>query len=680
MKSTRSKELEKIIKEFREYLQTDEAQSHLNYLKIKEPKEIKEILERLNKMDKNSKELVDLVLYGLLPNAKTKYAKRVSTAPVFMNIRKFFGRLKYSESDWNNVANLIFKIAFNFNENPGDLENIIKNFVSNKYSQRFQCGSITPIFFALNNKFPIVNNREIRTYKRLSRIVLGQADELSQKLEDYPTSIKKIQEFIRILNQDYGFKELNDMALFDLFCFWFDESIKKKKIKVKKPEKISKEKKIREESIFEETEVEQPVSVPVGQRKVIWQPKDFSTKQLYEMWKEGELNIQPEFQRFKVWDDRKESRLIESAFLEVPIPPIYLVEERDGKYSVIDGQQRLWSFFDFFDGNLTLRGLLVLSELNGKKFAELSKELKSSLWRFTPHTIIIKKESHPDIKFEIFERFNTGAVRLNDQELRNCIYRGEYNILLKELSENRDFQFLLGLEKPHKRMVDRELILRFFAFWHNTYLRYEPPMKSFLNKEMDTFKDLREDEKEKLRKLFKKCVELTKVVFGENSFKRFIPGSETDPNGIWERKKVNKALFDVVMYGFTDYEKHQIVPKSDAIREELLWLMTHDQEFIDSITLSTNDKTRVLTRFEKWLRNLREVVGYPLREPRAFSLELKSQLYQNNPTCRICGQRIQVIDDSEVDHIDFYWRGGKTIPSNARLVHRYCNRRRGGRD
>jgi hypothetical protein len=443
---------------------------------------------------------------------------------------------------------------------------------------------------------------------------------------------------------------------------------------------IPKQVKNLEEDMFEETEIEQPLTIPPEARNVIWQPKDYSIRELFEMYKDGELHLQPRFQRFFVWDDKKSSRLIESIFLNVPIPVIYLAEEEKGTFTVIDGQQRLRSFFNFMDGELKLKSLLVTTEINGKYFADLTPERKSNFKKATIHTIVVKPESHRDIRFEIYVRLNTGSVQLNDQELRNCMFRGEYNELLEDLAKDKTFLSLLGLKESHKRMMDRELILRFFAFYHSTYLRYEPPMKAFLNNEMRKFVSLDETETEKLRKLFKKSVDLIETVFGENSFRRFIPGSETDPNGVWERRKINKALFDIVMYGFTDYEKHQIVPKSDAIREELIWLMTHDQGFIDSIMFGTSDKSKVLTRFEKWLKNLREIVGYPQKEPRAFSLELKAELHRSNPTCRICGQRIQVLDDSEVDHIDFYWRGGKTTPSNARLVHRYCNRQRGGRD
>lgn len=86
-------------------------------------------------------------------------------------------------------------------------------------------------------------------------------------------------------------------------------------------------------------------------------------------------------------------------------------------------------------------------------------------------------------------------------------------------------------------------------------------------------------------------------------------------------------------------------------------------------------KVKVNTRFKKWLDALEKIVGIPKTEPRTFSWELKKQLYDQNPVCNICGNKIMIIDDAVIDHIEHYWRGGKTIPSNARLAHRYCNQK-----
>ncbi|MFQ5754172.1 MAG: HNH endonuclease family protein, partial [bacterium] len=418
---------------------------------------------------------------------------------------------------------------------------------------------------------------------------------------------------------------------------------------------------------FENQEEDELTEIAPERRRVYSDKPDRSIFELYRQYQKGNLELQPEFQRLQVWDNKKASRLIGSVLLEVPIPVIYLSEESDSKYSVIDGQQRLNSFISFLENKIRLSGLNILTELNGKRFQGIPKSLQDKFENATIRIIEIRKESHPDVKFEIFERLNTGAVQLNAQELRNCIYRGRYNELLLELSLDRDFQFLLGLKAPHHRMQDRELILRFFTFYHNTHLKYAPPMKRFLNRDIENYKNLDDAEEKHLKKTFKKTVRLSKTVFGDKAFKRFILGSIKEPNGHWETKKINKALYDIIMFGFTIYEENQIIPNSDLIREELIWLMTYDSEFIDSITFTTDKKEKIHTRFDKWLTSLKQIVGTPVKEPRTFSLQYKRQLWESNSTCAICGQMIHVLDDSEVDHIMHYWRGGSTIPTNARL-------------
>lgn len=437
-----------------------------------------------------------------------------------------------------------------------------------------------------------------------------------------------------------------------------------------------------EELTLEETiEEEQPIEIPPERRRVYADKSDRSIYELFRKFQRGDLVLDPQFQRKYVWDNKKASLLIESVLLEVPIPVIYLAEEDDGEFIVIDGQQRLRSFFRFLNNEFKLRGLSVLSELNGKHFKDLDKEKQRKIEDTTLRVIEIRKESHSDVKFEIFERLNVGAVKLNDQELRNCMYRGRYNNLIKELAEDKNFLFLLGLKEPHKRMYDRELVLHFLAFYNQTYLKYKPPMKQFLNREMENNRNISEDKIKKLRRIFEETVSLVKSVFGDKAFRRFIPGDEKDPNGRWEIRKINVGLFEIIMFGFSRYNKNQIIPLSDVIREELLHMMTSDKEFIDSISGSgTTSTAKVTTRFKKWLDALEKIVGMPKTEPRTFSWELKKQLYEQNSVCAICGNRIMVIDDATIDHIEHYWRGGETVPSNARLVHRYCNLKRGGRN
>lgn len=419
-----------------------------------------------------------------------------------------------------------------------------------------------------------------------------------------------------------------------------------------------------------------------GERKIYTEQGDPEIDSLHRRFRKGRLNVQPGFQRQFVWDKGKSSRLIESALLDIPIPIIYLSEEKDGKENVIDGQQRLTSFFSFIDNKFPnnsefkLAGLKVFTGLNGKKFNQLSEQLQEKITTYKIRVIKFKKESDGDLQFEIFARLNTGSVPLNDQELRNCVFRGKFNDILKELSQDKDFKFLLGIATPDRRMKDRELILRFAAFYFNTYLNYNAPIKKFLNDSMEKYRNISPADEQNLRNAFKNTIQIIHSLLNKNAFKRFYRGDEQNKNGRWETHKFNVSLFDILMYTFAREDKNTVFQNLDRIREALIDLMTKDQDFIDSIELSTSSKKAVTTRFDKWRLTLQTILGIGVKETRCFTYKLKEELFKSNDTCAICGNKILDIDDSAVDHIQQYWTGGKTIPENARLTHRYCNNAR----
>ena len=144
-------------------------------------------------------------------------------------------------------------------------------------------------------------------------------------------------------------------------------------------------------------------------------------------------------------------------------------------------------------------------------------------------------------------------------------------------------------------------------------------------------------------------------------------------DGWWEKTTFNASLYDIMMGTFAKENKHTVFQHLDSIREALIDLMTSDQEFIDSIELSTSSLQAVTKRFDKWRMALQAIIGIGRREPRCFSRQLKDELFEANPTCAICNNQISHVDDAAIDHIEQYWQGGKTIPENARLTHRYCN-------
>lgn len=426
-------------------------------------------------------------------------------------------------------------------------------------------------------------------------------------------------------------------------------------------------------------EENESLEIDLKDRKIYTEQGDPEIDSLKRKYEDKDLDIQPSFQRGFVWDITKASRLIESILLDIPLPVIYLSQEKDGREYVIDGQQRLTSFFSFINGILPdnkpfkLTGLRVFTELNGKLYGELPKEYQKKIRYYHIRTITFKKESIPDLKFEIFERLNTGAVSLNDQELRNCIYRGKYNDLLKELSEDVTFRKLIGLKNPEKRMRDVELVLRFAAFFFNGYQNYRSPMKRFLNYEMEKNRNISDEDAARLKSGFKNTVWIIFSLLGEHGFKRFHRGDQYNRNGRWEKKQFNASLFDILMDSFARRDKSIVYKNLDFYKEAYLDMLSTDDEFIESIEKNTSSSAAIQTRFSKWNERLASITPPHLREPRLFSFELKKQLFELSSKCEICGNNINTIDDAAVDHIKEYWKGGETIPENARLTHRYCN-------
>lgn len=423
-------------------------------------------------------------------------------------------------------------------------------------------------------------------------------------------------------------------------------------------------------------------------RNLVTDKSDPDIDSLFNRWKKGNLILRPKFQRNYVMKNSIANKLIESLLLEVPLPIFYFAEEPDGKKSVIDGQQRLTAIFSFIDGEIAkevvkdgkktksvvpfkLSGLKVLKEYNNKTFKDLPDEMQERILNTTLRVVTIMKKSDPDLKFEIFERLNTGSTPLNEDEIRNNVYRGEFIDLLAELEENKDFNNLINKPNFKNRMLYRGMILRFLAFYERTYLNYKPSMKQFCNNFLDENRHLNKDKADRFRQVFKDTLSLVNSVFGDCAFKRFAK-DENSNNFSWIKTRVNMALFDIEMWGFIKYKKEQVYNHLDEIREAMIELMIKDQRFIESIQLNTSNADMVEYRFRTWEDKLKEIITEKAT-PRLYTYEQKKTLYEQNSTCALCHQHINSIDDAHVDHILAKNNGGATTMDNAQITHRWCN-------
>lgn len=352
----------------------------------------------------------------------------------------------------------------------------------------------------------------------------------------------------------------------------------------------------------DDSQTPEPLDIIAGERRLVTTPYDFSVDQLATyVDKKRILLIDVPYQREYVWDDAKASRFIESLLLNVPIPVCYFAENADATWEVIDGLQRSHSIVRFLDGGLRLRGLSVLTELNGKTFVELPARDQRRLETRTMRFVVITDESHPDIKFDVFERLNTGAVKLTPQELRNCIYRGSFNDGVRELALNENFHRALGRGKD-SRMRDEELVLRFFALAADLP-GYKPPLSQYLNEFMREHQEAEPDPG--LEQLFEATMAAIADVLGGDAFRALAEGK---PSG-----NLNRALFDAVSLTFAHADKEELRARGDEVKvihRELL----DDPIFLPLIGRATADRTRMHGRVRMFSERLREV-GFAVTLP-----------------------------------------------------------------
>jgi len=349
---------------------------------------------------------------------------------------------------------------------------------------------------------------------------------------------------------------------------------------------------VAEDQDLGERDHSEPDPFPPPDRRIVTQAYDLSLGTLVEQWQNGQLLL-PDFQREYVWSDAKASRLIESLLLNIPVPVVYFAETENATFLVIDGHQRIWSIVRYFENQYRLSGLRISDEFKGKRFFELPEKEQRFLQMRVLRAIILTVESHPDMKFEVFERLNTGGVALNAQEVRNAIFRGPLNELLIELERLPEFLGCLSRAEPRKRMVDRELVLRFLAL-RSDYSNYRPSLLRFLNDFMREHQTPTAQWLSAQRRLFTSTTTLVKSVYGGAAF-RII-----DADGRPTERNINRALFDAQMLVLSTVEAQTV---SGRERRDLLAstarLMTAP-EFDDAIRTSTGDRMRLRSRVEQF--------------------------------------------------------------------------------
>jgi hypothetical protein len=293
----------------------------------------------------------------------------------------------------------------------------------------------------------------------------------------------------------------------------------------------------------------------------------------------------PDFQRQYVWNVKEASRFIESLILGLPVPGVFFAQEKDTKrLLVIDGQQRLLSLLNFY--NKTFQNQLfklknVQSDLEGKTIDDLSSSDKLKLDDSVIHATVIKQDSPDDDGssiYMIFERLNTGGVKLVPQEIRSCIYHGAFNKMLIELSKDENWEKIYSAD--NKRLKSEELILRFFALrdnWNN----YTRGFNAFLNRYMEQNRNVDNKKKFEYSDIFSRSVSFVFDALGPTAFRI--------------GKNLNAAIYDSVLVAVSKLLSNNQNPDLEIFKGSYANLL-QDPEYRKCVESSTSSESSVKSR------------------------------------------------------------------------------------
>lgn len=344
------------------------------------------------------------------------------------------------------------------------------------------------------------------------------------------------------------------------------------------------------------------LSIPPEQRRLHTETYDFAISTIYEKLSGTQKSMFiPEFQRRYVWTKAQASRLIESLIIQCPIPVIYLSQERDERLSVIDGNQRLQSIRKFMNNEFELTGLTAYPELDGLRYEELDPRFQRHIQNRTLRCIVIMKDTHPQVKFDVFERLNTGAVELSAQELRHGLYHGSFVVWLGSTAKGEDWRELVHAGN-NKRMKAEEYLARFLAL-HFNLENYQKPLANFLNEFTEQNREVPEQRLDEFDEVFRRAVDAIKSLFGDRAFAIFdmqMQGKVVSP--------FNAAVFDaeLVAVSRSSLTSAQI---NESIRQSFLadvGELFYHPEFRRAISSATSDEDRVRTRIELMLATIRK--------------------------------------------------------------------------
>lgn len=364
-----------------------------------------------------------------------------------------------------------------------------------------------------------------------------------------------------------------------------------------------------------EREEEDEKEKPFDAEKIRVDQQMLSVKYMLELMDQNLIELNPGYQRRRVWkDNKKKSLLIESLMLRIPIPAFYFYENEDGRYQVIDGQQRLTTIKEFVKGEFRLSGLEYLGkDYNKKKFKDLDTKYVQRIYRTQIAVNILDARSPKNVIYDIFRRVNTGGVNLNPQEMRNAICRQEVRDFLKRSIQNENYLMATRGRVKDDRMDAQELVLRFYAFYkaydyQKNVLHYDySGIAAMLDDAIEDLNKMNPERREELYQKFDLAMSRSYQAFGEYAFSKIQREGRTVKRNM---DYINKSLFSSfsVLLLNPSYDNVNIKSCREKILLKLADSLT-DHYYTNSITIGTGDKRNVYVNFEYSRKVLEECLN-----------------------------------------------------------------------
>lgn len=319
----------------------------------------------------------------------------------------------------------------------------------------------------------------------------------------------------------------------------------------------------------------------------------------------GEIDLNPDFQRYSgIWDRTRQSQLIESLLLRIPIPVFYMAADKEDRWQVVDGLQRLDTLKSFIlTRSLTLHGMEYLKDFRGCTYERLPRPMQRRIDETQLSCHVIQPGTPPKVMFNVFKRINTGGKPLLPQEIRHAVNPGTAREFINALAKDDTFLEATDHSVKAKRMADRECVLRFVAFYRHLK-DYSGNLDEFLVTAMKRLNDTSNDDLMQLSRDFRNAMRLAVELFGTDAFRR--PSTPRDTR----RKLINKPLFESWSVNLANFRepvlRQRLIERREQVRSGFAELMA-DEEFEQSIGIATQVAKRVRTRFGRIRDLLQEI-------------------------------------------------------------------------